>query len=89
MTIPDFFKDENGRVVIAQWPNPPLWTAVAAFLLRYLPFPWAGALSFWGVLLALSYWSYLEIRYGDSGFRRLLGLAVALSQVLKLGRLFF
>lgn len=70
------FKDAEGRIVIAQAPNPPLFVAVAFFVVRFLPFDAAGTISFLGVTAAMLYWSYLEVFHGVNTFRRFLGLLV-------------
>lgn len=62
-----FFRNpETGRIVIAQWPNAPLWAYLAATLLR------------WSLVayVALAIWAVLEIVKGESPFRRVLGAVV-------------
>jgi len=81
-SLSNFFKDNKGRVVIVQWPNTPLWIAIAFFVLTLLPFPITGQIGSWGLTISLLYWSYLEIIYGVNSWRKLLGLAVATSQLL-------
>ncbi len=83
-TITNFFKDSQGRVVIGQWPNYPLWIAIVSFFLSRLPVPILQPIGFWGLIISLLYWSYLEIVYGVNTWRRFLGLVVGLSQLLKL-----
>ncbi len=85
--ITNFFRDAQGRVVIGQWPNYPLWIAIVCFFLIRLPVPILHHIGFWGLIISLLYWSYLEIVYGVNTWRRFLGLVVALSQLLKLLRL--
>ena len=87
MSLSNFFKDAQGRVVIVQWPNFPLWIAIVSFILTLLSLPLLNQIGFWGLIVSLLYWSYLEIFYGVNTWRRLLGVAVALSQLLKLLRL--
>jgi len=38
-------------------------------------------ISSWGMFFTLMYWSYLEITSGVTGFRRVLGLLVAASEL--------
>lgn len=71
------FRDGQGQVVIAQWPNWPLWTWAGASALEWMapPGPLAalcGLVSF----AAIVYWAGLEMFAGVNYFRRLLGLAV-------------
>lgn len=88
MQLSHFFKDSQGKIVIAQWPNWPLWVVIVFYLVKYLPFSYAAEVSFWGVTAALLYWAYLEIVAGVNTWRKCLGLAVALGQIWKLiGRL--
>lgn len=76
-----FLSDRQGRIVVAQPPNLPL-LAWAGFALAAWATPgrWSGYFDFLGGA-ALVTWAYLEIRYGDSPFRRVLG-AVVLAAVL-------
>jgi hypothetical protein len=64
----------TGRVVVAQWPNWPLylWAAATLLLLRWVA---SGALVVWAVM---------EIRSGASPFRRVLGVAVLVWQLVRL-----
>jgi len=70
------FKDHEGRIVIGQPPNPPLYVAAVFFVVRFLPFDAAGTISFFGFTFAMLYWSYLELFHGVNTFRRILGLLV-------------
>lgn len=75
----NFFKDKNGRVVIAQMPNLPL---IGWFVFMLLDMLWKshystdhsifGTLSF-GFIFT---WAWLEISSGVNYFRRTLGLLV-------------
>ena len=73
--------DKTGRIVLAQWPNGPLWAAIGFYGLR-----WVGlaGVSEWGVTVAMLYWSYLELVSGVNGFRKVLGLLVGVATVYKL-----
>ena len=73
----NFFKDKNGKVVVWQDPNLPLYTwffsSSLARIVRH------GDLHVFFDIIAFGSiftWAYLEIRFGASYFRRLLGLAV-------------
>lgn len=89
MDLLKYFKDKNGKIVIAQWPNLPLWIALVCFLLGFSSQPVIKNLSSWGLLISLLYWSYLEIFYGVNLFRKTLGIAVLISQIFQLLKLFF
>jgi hypothetical protein len=68
-----FFTDRTtGRWVVAQWPNLPLWAWIVATLLGV----------HWLALAALVVWALLELARGASPFRRVLGAAALLSQVV-------
>ncbi len=74
-----FFKDPKGRIVIAQFPNGPLWIWLGATILEslkisFIPSFWISTIG----LLAILYWAGLEIFQGVNGFRRCLGLLVAM-----------
>ena len=88
MIFSNFFKDKKGKVVVAQWPNWPLWVALIFFLLKYFPHSIVQDVSFWGLILTLLYWSYLEIFFGVNLWRRLLGMLVVMSQIYKLIKFF-
>lgn len=72
-----FFKNQDGKVVIWQNPNKPLIGWMITFALTYAPLPekWHVLMSFvaFGFLFT---WAWLEITKGSSGFRRMLGVAV-------------
>ena len=74
-----FFRDPQGRIVIAQFPNWPLWAWFAATLFEHTLAggSWllvARLISF----AAIAYWAYLEIISGVNPFRRFLGGSVLL-----------
>lgn len=71
----------TGRVVIAQWPNAPLWTWMVATGAHVVT--GVGWLS-WVASAALVVWGALEVWSGASPFRRVLGAAVLAVAVLKL-----
>lgn len=81
--ISPFFKDPEGRIVIAQFPNWPLWVWLGATLLEslkmsFIPPLWISAIGF----MAILYWAGLEIFQGVNSFRRCLGLLVAMIVLL-------
>lgn len=72
-----WFRDENGDLVVAQPPNPPIIAWVVARVLEILvhggrPERLFDALAFG----ALFTWSWLELFHGDAYFRRILGAVV-------------
>lgn len=78
-----FWKDKDGRVVIWQNPNLPLWTWIActglALLINEGQFrDVIGLIGF----MALITWAVLEILQGINYFRRFLGLAVLAAIVI-------
>jgi hypothetical protein len=77
--ISQFFKDPKGQIVIAQFPNGPLWVWLGATLLESLKIPfippfWISSIGF----IAILYWAGLEVFQGVNYFRRCLGLLVAM-----------
>lgn len=71
-----FFADKEGNIVIAQFPNLPLFVAMVGLATQHLS---QGHSSNVGRLVAyagLLVWAWLEVYKGDSYFRRLLGLVV-------------
>lgn len=80
--IKNFFTNKKGKLAVAQWPNTPLWTAVILWLIGLVPVSELQLFSQWAVIPVILYWAYLEIFFGDSSFRRLLGTVVALNYIL-------
>ena len=71
------YKDKNGKITLAQIPNPPLIVGLLAGLLRSV----LGHGTVHGVLDlvgfgALFTWAWLELFQGSNYFRRLLGAVV-------------
>jgi len=77
------FRTVDGKIVIAQFPNWPLWTWLVATILESMDVltPWQRPL-YWIGSLALVWWAYLEIVEGVNGFRRILGSLVLIYIVL-------
>lgn len=74
-----FFRDAEGRIVIAQFPNWPLWAWLGATLFEHTLASGDGLvlvrlISF----AAIVYWAYLEIVSGVNPFRKCLGWFVLL-----------
>ena len=69
-----FFRDAEGRIVIAQFPNWPLWVWLGATLLEQT-LASGAALSLARLIsfAAIVYWAYLEIDSGVNPFRKYLG----------------
>jgi hypothetical protein len=69
---------------VAQWPNPPLWVALAAMVATRVldnePKHAAQAVFY----LALGIWAYLELTEGVNWFRRALGAAFLIYLVVRL-----
>ncbi|MEY9855890.1 hypothetical protein ABH935_001494 [Catenulispora sp. GAS73] len=72
-----FWRDADGRVVLAQWPNLPLigWLVFAALAGISGGGHWRSAAEFVSSAFLFT-WAYLELTQGVNYFRRLLGLAV-------------
>ena len=68
---------------VAQFPNPPLWVALAAFIVALLAGDGSTVddLARAVLYLALTIWAYEEAANGVNGFRRALG-AVALVLIM-------
>jgi len=74
--IRQFFADKHGRIVIFQWPNVPI---IIWFLANIAARVTSGTASKTARALAtasLLVWAVLEVFYGASYFRRVLGLLV-------------
>jgi hypothetical protein len=71
------FRDDEGNVVIAQTPNPPLWAWLAATILKLIPSN-AYILSVLDSIAfgALFTWAWLELFSGVNYLRRAMGLIV-------------
>ncbi len=72
------------RFPVVQWPNPPLWIALAAGIAARLTSGTVrrdAALTF---RLAMIVWAYDELARGSNWFRRVLGAGVLARVVLEL-----
>lgn len=70
-----FFRDNNGNIRIAQWPNPSI-AAAAALWIASAVVDSRTALLHDASLGALLAWAWDEVARGASPFRRVLGAAV-------------
>ena len=80
----NFFHDKEGRIVIAQFPNPPLIVATIFYIISHLNIPYLSHYSGLAFQISILYWAYLEIRYPANHWRRLLGLFVAITTIYPL-----
>jgi len=76
MKLPNPFKTADGQIVIAQFPNWPLFLALGFYLLSQLSIPSLSVVGLWAYRITILYWAYLEITSGVNLWRRFLGLAV-------------
>ncbi len=78
-------RDPNGRIVIWQWPNLPLWLWIASAITGH--FLHGGAKTNVSVIgsLALAIWAILEIGWGQSRLRRVAGAIVLLVILVDFG----
>lgn len=72
-----FFQDKDGKYVIASPPNLPLIIIIIGFAVTTIIHE-GPVYNLFSMVQhgALFLWSYLEIRYGESPFRRVLGVIV-------------
>lgn len=82
-----FFRDSRGNVVLIQFPNVPILLVGTLSLLQYGANATVIFYSSWAIKILLLYWSYLEIRFGVNGFRKLLGVVVSLYTAIGVVRL--
>ena len=73
------FRDRRtGKIVIAQWPNLPLWLFLATVAIRFLfhPAGTAGTIVRASGTAAAAWWAADEVARGVNPFRRALGALV-------------
>lgn len=72
-----FWRDADGHVVVAQWPNLPLagWLFSAGLSRIPVSGHWRAGAGFAGSAFLFT-WAYLELTQGVNHFRRLVGLIV-------------
>ncbi|MDZ7954765.1 MAG: hypothetical protein RMY16_23500 [Nostoc sp. DedQUE12b] len=77
------FRDSNGKIVLAQMPNPPLilWIVASLLTLVFTSGKINTALDFvaYGSLFT---WAWMELFQGVNYFRRALGLAVLIAMIV-------
>ena len=75
--VPGFFRDAEGRVVIAQRPNFAIvaWAVLLVASRLVADERWRALLGFFSAAFLFT-WAYMELVSGDSRFRRVLGGAV-------------
>lgn len=82
MNVARWFRDDDGRQVVAQWPNPALWVWFVALALGWFDLPDAQARSVDGIRQgALVVWALDELVRGAAPFRRVLGAVVLTFQL--------
>ncbi|MUG92977.1 hypothetical protein F7734_11235 [Scytonema sp. UIC 10036] len=76
------FRDSNGKIVLAQMPNPPLIVWIASSLLKLI-FPTGGISTVldWLAFGSLFTWAWLELFQGVNYFRRVLGFVVLIGVI--------
>lgn len=78
-----FFRDDQGKITIWQWPNIPLYGWLVFKVLSILLDKSQLQVGFDGISKAFLFtWAYLEITQGVNYFRRLLGLFVMIALIL-------
>lgn len=75
MRLNRFFRDNDGNVKIAQWPNPTIAAAAALWIASAVVDSRAAFLHS-ASLGALIAWALDEVARGSSPFRRVLGVAI-------------
>jgi hypothetical protein len=73
---------------VGQFPNPPLWIALAAFLIGLLTSQGSTVndLARAVFYVTLAVWAYLELATGVNGFRRSLGAVALVLIVIAIAR---
>ena len=82
--ISKFFKDSRGNVVLGQKPNAPLLLWLIFIVISWIASGAVGSVA--GILaqISIATWALLELFFGVSMFRRLLGFLVLSMLVLTL-----
>ncbi len=75
--IDKIFRDKDGHLAIASWPNPPLWVwIVSSALKRFIKTGSPHALLSTVAFGSLFAWAWMELFDGVNYFRRALGFIV-------------
>ena len=74
----------TGKLVLFQFPNPPLWVFFAATALRWSPYDEVDPELRWIGSGALMVWGLDELVRGDAPYRRVLGAVVLGWQITQL-----
>jgi len=82
--IDRLFKDKDGKWVIAQAPNWPIYLAIGAWIVGNFASSDIAIVAQYIKISALIYWSYLELFKGDAPWRRLLGAVVGYIMIVEL-----
>lgn len=84
MNLRWWLRDDSGRLVWFQLPNPALWVFIAATALRWSPYDDVDSELRWIGSGALIVWGVDELVRGDAPIRRVLGLVVLGWQLVNL-----
>lgn len=78
-----FFQDKTGNYVVGQPPNIPIYIIIISFLIsRLVNIQQVKDFSDFIFYAAIFLWSYLEILYGESLFRKVLGVVVMITLLI-------
>lgn len=71
------FQDNTGKYIVGQPPNLPVYIMLIGIIVSHIVTT-GKVHSFFELLFfgAAFLWSYLEIRFGEAGIRRIMGIAV-------------
>ena len=67
------FLTQNGKIVVVQKPNPPLYGFVIGAYVSALTSGTLSSIAGYIAYVSIAYWALLEVRSGVTLFRRLLG----------------
>lgn len=82
MHIAQFFKDKHGKIVLFQRPNLPIIGWIAFLVLSKITTGTVQDVTAWLSFVLLVFWALLEIIWGVSPFRRLLGIVILAASVV-------
>jgi hypothetical protein len=81
------FKDDQGHIVIAQWPNAPLYAWIALKIASALTKGSTAKALTIASAVVLAVWALLELFKGVNYFRRALGLLVFIGTIASLTKI--